>query len=962
MDSPKSSTKSAAASTTKPLGRLFDWARPKKKYLYMFNEGSLEDKNALGLKGANLCEMVRLNLPVPPGFIIASECCIDYLKYEGKEKQNKLSEQLIADYKRAIADLEIQTNKKFGGEFELKETREPLLLAVRAGAAVNMPNMMDTVLNVGINDQIVDYMTQSSMNPKWAYDTYRRFLQMFGNVVLNMDLKPYEDIVTNIRKNRGVEHDSQLTAEDFKEIVKYFKLLAAVPDDPWEQLYMAIEAVFRSWTSPRAVKHCEIHNISCDLGTAVTVQSMVYGNLNDYSGAGVAYTRNPITGEKKVYGEYLINAMGEDVRSGVRAPSKLTDLQRQHHTLFDELEQVAAVLERNYIDMQEILFTIENKKLFVLQTRTAKRTPRASVQVAVSMVKEKMITEREALLRVDPNQMDFFLHSMLTKEFADPDDVEVKKQILCRGTGASAGAATGEIVFTSEQAQECKDNGQLCILVCNETSPKDMDGLHACEAVLTLQDSGIDSYAARMARVMRKSAVVNANKLSLDLDNETLTCTLCPSKVAKRGDIITIDGSTGYIYFGDLPKVQVGQDEHFRTVMQWADKYKRMGVLASVETLEDVQLALRMGAEGIGLCTTEHMFYGYDRLDLYRRVILAPNLQERSQWLLQLLPLQQHDFLEIFRLVGDTQVTIRLLDPPMHEFLPDHASPKFEEEVKSMAEKLGLPLEQVQKRLNDLKEENPMLGFRGCRLSIAYPEITEMQTKAIVGAAIQARQDNISVKPQIMIPFIVSDHEVSLIIPIIDAAAHLVCNQHGGVFTPDSLELTYGAMIQTPRAVVRAERIAGARLLRFVSVGTNELTQLAFGTSQDQAHLFMPHYLEKGLLGRDPFVSIDAAGVGSMVQDAVRRCQREHTTDGGSGSKSGGAGVVAGVGPPLQVGICGDHTNDPYSIAFLDRLGVDYVSCSPYRIPIAKVAAAQAHIQKSTGGGKPGRMEVIQKM
>ena len=357
--------------------------------------------------------------------------------------------------------------------------------------------------------------------------------------------------------------------------------------------------------------------------------------------------------------------------------------------------------------------------------------------------------------------------------------------------------------------------------------------------MLTLQDSGIDSHAARAARIMRKSAVVNANKLALDRDNETLTCTLCPTKIAKRGDVITIDGSTGYIYFGDLPKVQVGQDEHFRTVMQWADKYKRMGVLASVETLDDVQLALRMGAEGIGLCTTEHMFYGYDRLDLYRRVILAPNLQERSQWLLQLLPLQQHDFLEIFRLVGDTQVTIRLLDPPMHEFLPDHASPKFEEEVKSMAEKLGLPLEQVQKRLNDLKEENPMLGFRGCRLSIAYPEITEMQTKAIVGAAIQARQDNISVKPQIMIPYIVSDHEVNLIIPIIDAAAHLVCNQHGGVFTPDTLELTYGAMIQTPRAVVRAERIAGARLLRFVSVGTNELTQLAFGTSQDQAHLFM---------------------------------------------------------------------------------------------------------------------------
>eukprot|EP01036_Dinobryon_divergens_P024279 gene24279-32714_t len=874
------------------LKRLFDWTHPDKKRIYYFSEGSAEDKNLLGNKGANLCEMFRLGLPVPPGFVITTETCTDFFNQQGKT-QTQLSTVLVDQYTKAIHELGNPTNNCANvGKQGIISTLEqintiPLLLSVRSGAAVSMPGMMDTILNLGINEELVLIMARLSNNPRWAFDTYRRFLSMFGTVVLGAEKSKYEEVMEKARKRRGVEYDSMLTMSDLQTVVKHFKEIATVPDDPWEQLQMAIEAVFCSWYSPRAVKYRDIHGISNDLGTAVTVQSMVYGNMNMRSGSGVAFTRNPATGEKVFYGEYLNNAEGEDV------------------------------------------VAVENGVLFILQTRRGKRTALAAVRIAVSMVQEKLITERDALMRIDPYQMDFFLHPMI-----DP--------VCGKGLAASAGAACGVLAFTCEDAEE------------NETSADDIAGLNAAIGVLTIH-GGVTSHAAVVMRGMGKPAVTGANRMSVRVVASSTgekdesaqvaaadkTATVgaagksegAPSPtgfvmelvgmrsngntaILRKGDVVTIDGSSGKVYFGEVPTVIAGRDANYQTVLKWADKYKRMQVLVNAETFDD-------GAEGVGLVRTEHMFFEKTRLDLFRQMILSATTEDRCACLMKMLPMQQ-------------QVTVRLLDPPLHEFLPKRnqttlESFTYEEELLELSARLGISLDECVSRISALTESNPMLGFRGCRLSVVYPEITEMQTRAIFGAALDCMKEGITVSPQIMIPLVCSDHEVSYIVPIIRNAYALVCEQYSSVYGDQGYHLNYsiGCMLEVPRAFLRAERIAAEKHIDFVSIGTNDLTQMVFGFSRDDTQRFMPAYLENHILAKDPFISLDIRGVGSLVTLAINKCKKAN--------------------PAIKVTklIC-VHAGDPASIQFFNKIGLDYVSCSPSRIPIAKMAAAQAHIEDIT--------------
>jgi len=910
------------------IGKLFEWARPHKKLIYYLNEGTIEDKHLLGNKGANLCEMHRIGMPVPPAFIITAQSCLDFFRQEGGTAAG-LEEHLVKDYTKAVHELEAQTGKVFGGDQKLPtgsgkhNPKEPLLLSVRSGAAASMPGMMDTVLNLGINDEIVDILARMSNNPRWAFDTYRRFLQMFGNVVLGIDKRRYEEVLEDIRAKRNVPHDSLLSMADWVEVIKRYKTIAEVPSDPWDQLRMAVQAVFNSWYSPRACKYRDIHGMTELLGTAVNVQSMVYGNMNNSSGSGVAFTRNPTTGAKEMYGEFLFNAEGEDVVSGVRTPVKLSELREMQPSLYDSLRHIESQLERHYRDMQDIEFTVENNTLYMLQTRTGKRTARAAVNIAVAMVGERLITEREALLRIDPKQMDFFTHSMIDATFANPEDPKVAECTLARGLAASSGAAVGKVVFTNEQAEESCAAHEACILVRLETSADDIGGMQAATGVLTLR-GGLTSHAAVVMRGMGKPAVTGAQDLYIDPDAGTV-CSRSGGSI-KLGDTITIDGSTGLVYIGAMPTVSVGQDDNFRTVMDWADKYKRMRVLANAETPTDVEAADRMGAEGVGLCRTEHMFFHPSRIDLFRHMILSNTHEERASCLLKLLPMQTDDFARIFRIMGDRQITVRLLDPPLHEFLPDPYSRTFEEEIERVASRGGIPPDQCRQRVLDMQESNPMLGFRGSRLSIVHPEITEMQTKAVVAAAIQCRREGIAVSPQIMIPLVCTDHEVDIITPVILAAAESVCAAEGPPYSLEMLGIQIGSMIEVPRACIRADRIAQAAHVDFISVGSNDLTQCMFGFSRDDTSLFMSTYLDKHLIAQDPFVSIDIPGVGGMIQMAVKRAKRAN--------------------PKVKVGVCGEHGGDPSSVHFFDQIGVDYVSCSPYRIPIAKVAAAQAHIKQ----------------
>eukprot|EP01038_Epipyxis_sp_PR26KG_P012263 gene12263-16443_t len=899
-----------------PLDKFMDWS-PKKKRVYTFAEGTKDDSNLLGNKGSNLCEMFKLGLPVPAGFIITTETSLEYYQQQLSDSSGASSKQLIDEYSHGIKELEKQTGQTFGGIDSAKSAEYiPLLLSVRSGAAVSMPGMMDTILNLGINDEVAIVLARFTNNVRFAYDTYRRFLQMYGTVVLQVDKESYEYILQNAKNRRGVKSDSELTADDLKIIVEEFKALAKVPEDPWEQLRLAINAVFGSWYSTRAIKYRDIHNISNELGTAVTIQCMVYGNMNNHSGSGVAFTRDPSTGIKRFYGEYLENAEGEDVVAGIRTPMTLEDLRKKQPGVYEKLCNIETALEKHYKDMQDIEFTVQNGILCILQTRTGKRTPKASVRIAVSMVHEGLITEREALMRIDPYHMDFFLHPTV-----DPNYVPLQQTIVGHGLAASVGTATGVLVFSSFKAEECSVKGIKCILCRQETSADDIAGLQSALGVLTIH-GGMTSHASVVMRSMGKPAITGASRLTIDSKNSILIGEL-PSMRVQEGAIVTIDGSSGTVYLGEVPTIPGGYDEYYQTIMNWATKYKRMQVLCNAETDEEVEKGNELGAEGIGLCRTEHMFFKRDRIILFRQFILSETAEERCECLARLLPIQQKDFEDIFKLRNNQQITIRLLDPPLHEFLPSLSSESFEADMANLVATTGKSLEKCISQVKALQETNPMLGLRGCRLLVLFPEIVEMQAKAIFAAAIKVRSESVTVKPEIMIPLVFSDHELECIIPNIHAAHTSTCAKYHS-----TLDYSIGCMIETPRACLRSDQIVKVPGVKFVSFGSNDLTQLMFGLSRDDTQRFMPTYLSKHILADDPFVAIDINGVASIMNMSIKKCRKS--------SRS------------LKIGVCGEHAGDPKSIKVFEKMGCDYISCSPYRIPTAKLAAAQAHIEEMT--------------
>lgn len=903
---------------SKVIGML-DWARTQKKRIYKLNEGSAAEKSVLGYKGANLCEMYRLGLPVPPAFIVSTETCNDFF-----HAKCTLSADFIDELKHGIHGLEKRTNKKF--QASAIPDQFPLLLSVRSGAAVAMPGMTETILNLGINDQLVDAMARTSENPRWAYDCYARFLQMFGTVVMKVNPERYEDVLREARAKRNVTGNSMLDVLELKDVVGCFKLLADVPTDPWEQLTMAVEAVFNSWYSPEAVRYRDINNISSDIGTAVVVQNMVYGNFNALSGSGVGSTRDAHTGAKVFNGKFLPNSAGEEVNAGQRHAMSMADLVNQMPELHKNLEEMQDKLETHFRDMQDYEFTVENSQLFFLETRAGKRSAAAAVRIAVSMVDEKLVSEREAMLRLDAKQMEFFLHPMVDPETAKIDAIETVQRIICTGIAASAGAAVGKVAFTSEDVQAFAQNNEVAILIKYDTNcSEDISGLVAAAGCVTLK-GGSTSHAAVVMRSMGKPCVTNARGLSIDALSGSININGSDTPL-KKGDVITVDGLTGNVYRGELPLIVSDRDEYFMQVMQWANKYKRLHVFASTRTQKDVDLAHRMGADGVGLCRTEHMFFKEHSADLFRRVLLADTADERKVLLSEMIPYHQQEFLAMYEVFHSRQTIVRLLDRPLSDFLPNPQSEDYESAVLAIATRLQFQPEKVFARIVELQESNPTLGTRGVRMSVLYPEITDMQTRAVVGAALEMRKQNIMVKPKLMLPMVCTDHEIDMITPIISHACDEVC---AGAWADSNyntpyLECSIGSMVDVPRACLRADRIAGCKNVNFLSIGTNDLTQLVFGFSREDTYHYMPEYLKNHLVAKDPFVSIDLAAVGDLVDTTVKLSKKANHS--------------------VKVGVCGDHGGDPASVEFFEHIGLDYVTCSPYKVPIAKIAAAQAHIK-----------------
>ncbi|MES2627040.1 MAG: pyruvate, phosphate dikinase [Pseudomonadota bacterium] len=861
------------------------------KRVYLFNEGSKDDHDLLGGKGANLCEMTNLGLPVPFGFIITTPTCREYF-----ENGNKLPRLLEQEYRVALDLVEKKMGARFG------DPENPLLFSVRSGAPISMPGMMDTILNLGLNDEIAEGLAQKTGNPRFAYDCYRRFIQMFSHVVLGVDGHHFESVITRYKKDHAYELDTEMSAEDWKAVIVEFKTLSDFPDDPFRQLLLAVEAVFLSWYSPRANVYREMNNISDSLGTAVSVQSMVFGNFGDDSGSGVAFTRNPSTGEKIFFGEVLFNAAGEDVVAGIRTPGDIDDLKAKLPAVYDELYRTQAMLESHYRDMQDIEFTIQEGRFYILQTRNGKRTGRASIRIAVDMVNEGMINEKEALMRVSPEHVEAFLHPMV--------DPKQKTEIIARGLPASPGGATGKVVFSAEEAVEISADGSPVILVRRETTPEDIHGMRVAEGILT-QLGGMTSHAAVVARGMGVCAITGCSDLSIDYDKgEAHTKS---GVVIKRGDVITLDGAAGEVMLGDIPKIEASTSDDFQTLLNWADQNRKLQVRANADTPEDAKKAREMGAEGIGLCRTEHMFFDSTRIDHMRAMILSETKDERMKWLKILETYQHEDMLAIFTEMDGLPVTIRLLDPPLHEFLPHDL-----QEMELLAQKLDKPLAAIKARTLALSEVNPMLGFRGCRLSVEYPEITEMQVRAIIGAAIAAKATGVTALPEIMIPLVVNVREIRLVSEIIDRIAQEVMKEKAS-----SIRYKIGTMMETPRACISADRIAGD--VEFMSFGTNDLTQMTYGFSRDDVAKFIPQYLTKKLVESDPFVTLDQRGVGKLMEMAIRESKAR---------KSG-----------IKYGICGEHGGDPRSVKFCHRIGLTYVSCSPFRVPVARIAAAQANVE-----------------
>ena len=869
-----------------------------KKWVYKFNEGNAQMRELLGGKGANLAEMTNLGLPIPMGFTITTEACTDYYK-SGRKISNEIKLQIF----EALRWLEKENGKKFG------DNSDPLLVSVRSGARVSMPGMMDTILNLGMNDISVKGFAQKTNNPRFAYDSYRRFIQMFSDVVMEVPKSKFEKIIDEIKEQKGVKFDIDLDVNDMKKLIKRFKALYKetigqdFPQDPDVQLMEAVKAVFRSWDNPRANVYRRMNDIPGDWGTAVNIQTMVFGNMGKTSGTGVAFTRNPATGAKGIYGEYLIDAQGEDVVAGVRTPQPISKLEEDMPGCYSEFINLAHKLESHYRDMQDMEFTIQEGKLFFLQTRNGKRTAEAAINIACDLVEEGMITPEEALLRIEAKSLDQLLHPTF--------DAKALKEgkVIGHALPASPGSAAGKVYFTAEDAKNAAAKGERVILVRLETSPEDIEGMHAAEGILTAR-GGMTSHAAVVARGMGTCCVSGCNDLKVNEEEKEFELN---GTVYHEGDYISLDGSTGAIYEGDIPTVEAQISGNFGCIMRWADQFRKMKVRTNADTPADAENAVRLGAEGIGLCRTEHMFFEAERIPKFRRMILSDTVEQREAALAELLPYQREDFIGMYKALRGRPMTVRFLDPPLHEFLP-----KTEAEMRELGDSMGLTYEEVKARCDAMHEFNPMMGLRGCRLSVIYPEISRMQTRAVIEAAIAVKKEmNYDIVPEIMVPLTGERKELLFVKNIIVETAEQVMKEQGYF-----LNYQVGTMIEIPRAALTADDVA--KEADFFSFGTNDLTQMTFGFSRDDAGKFLESYYDQKIYEFDPFSKLDQTGVGQLMQMAVKKGRQEN--------------------PMLHCGICGEHGGDPSSVAFCQELGLDYVSCSPFRVPIARLAAAQAAI------------------
>ncbi len=869
-----------------------------KKYVYLFKEAKGGNKALFGGKGANLAEMTRIGLPVPQGFTITTEACTKYYE-DGK----KINEGIMAQIYQKLAQIEKMTGKKFG------DPTNPLLVSVRSGARVSMPGMMDTILNLGLNDEVVEGLAKLTNNPRFAYDSYRRFIQMFSDVVMQQDKSKYERILDQIKEKKGVKYDKDLSADDLKEIVKLFKKLykegqkQEFPQEPKVQLIEAVKAVFRSWDNERANVYRRMHDIPYSWGTAVNVQSMVFGNMGEDSGTGVAFTRNPATGENTLYGEYLMNAQGEDVVAGIRTPQPIAKLEEQNPEVYKEFVAIATKLEDHYKDMQDMEFTIERGKLYMLQTRNGKRTAKAALKIAVDLVKEGKISDKQALLMLDPKQLDALLHPTFNA------DAVKKAKVIGEALPASPGAASGKICFTAEKAKE-QGKKEKVVLVRLETSPEDIEGMAASQGILTAR-GGMTSHAAVVARGMGTCCVAGCSAIKFADDGKSFEL---GGKKYKEGDVISFDGSTGKIYDGAIETESAKISGEFATIMEWADKYRKLMIRTNADNPRDASVAFSFGAEGVGLCRTEHMFFEADRIPAVREMIVSSTTEEREKALKKLLPMQKKDFKGIFKAMKGRPVTIRFLDPPLHEFLPHE-----DDEIRALAKEMKLTFESLKATVESLHEFNPMMGHRGLRLAVTYPEIARMQTEAVITAAIEVeKEEGFKVVPEIMIPLTCDSKEFKYVKDIVTDTADKILAEK-------KVEMQYkvGTMIEIPRAAITADQIA--KYAEFFSFGTNDLTQMTYGFSRDDAAKFLDVYYEKKIFESDPFARLDQNGVGKLVRIAAE--------------------LGRSTRPDIKLGICGEHGGDPSSVEFCHRIGLNYVSCSPYRVPIARLAAAQANIK-----------------
>ena len=870
------------------------------KYVYLFTEGNASMRNTLGGKGANLAEMTNIGLPVPQGFTITTEACTQYYE-DGRE----INEEIQSQINEYITKMEEITGKKFG------DKENPLLVSVRSGARASMPGMMDTILNLGLNEEVVETLAEKSGNPRWAYDCYRRFIQMYSDVVMEVGKKYFEELIDKMKEEKGVKLDVELTAEDLKELAEQFKaeykskIGTDFPSDPKEQLMGAVKAVFRSWDNPRAHVYRRDNDIPYSWGTAVNVQSMAFGNMGDDCGTGVAFTRDPATGEKGLFGEFLTNAQGEDVVAGVRTPMPIAEMEEKFPEAFAQFNEVCKILENHYRDMQDMEFTVEHGKLYMLQTRNGKRTAQAALKIACDLVDEGMRTEEEAVLMIDPRNLDTLLHPQF-----DADALK-KATPAGKGLGASPGAACGKVVFTAEDAaiQGIGGKGEKVVLVRLETSPEDITGMKAAQGILTVR-GGMTSHAAVVARGMGTCCVSGCGEIIMNEEKKEFTLA---GKTYHEGDIISIDGTTGNIYDGAIPTVDAKIAGEFGRVMEWADKYRTLGVRTNADTPKDTAKAIELGAEGIGLCRTEHMFFDEERIFNLRKMILSETVEDREKYLNLLIPYQKGDFKEMYKELKGRPMTVRYIDPPLHEFIP-----KTEAEMKQLADAMGITVEKVQTVCNDLHEFNPMMGHRGCRLAVTYPEIARMQTRALIEAAIEvSEEEGFEIVPEIMIPLVGEVKELKFVKDVVVETAELVKAEKNS-----NIEYHIGTMIEIPRAALTADKIAEEA--EFFSFGTNDLTQMTFGFSRDDAGKFLNSYYENKIYEQDPFAKLDQTGVGQLVEMAAEK---------GKATR-----------PNIKLGICGEHGGDPASVEFCHKAGLTYVSCSPFRVPIARLAAAQAAI------------------